>query len=86
MDRAPATEPCVLVVCFRLRAVHGRGHQLFELESILNTPLSVGFPGFVSKLWLAADGREVHRGVYGWDHPDLVGSCARALWRVTGIS
>jgi hypothetical protein len=52
----PAVDPCALVVEFRLRAVRGRGHALFRWESLLNTPLFVGFPGFVSKLWLAADG------------------------------
>ena len=53
VDRMP-THPCVLVVSFRLRAVRGRGHAWFRRESLLNTPLFVGFPGFVSKLWLAA--------------------------------
>jgi hypothetical protein len=28
---------------------------VFRAESILNTPLFAGFPGFVSKLWLAHD-------------------------------
>ncbi len=50
--RVPA-DPCVLVVEFRLRVVRGWGHALFRWESLLNTPLFVGFPGFVSKLWLA---------------------------------
>jgi hypothetical protein len=31
--------------------VRGRGHALFRLERELNTPLFVGFNGFVSKLW-----------------------------------
>jgi hypothetical protein len=31
---------------------------LFRAESLLNTPLFVGFPGFVSKLWLAHDEQE----------------------------
>jgi hypothetical protein len=47
--------PAVLVVGFRLRGVRGRGHALFRAESLLNTPLFVGFPGFASKLWLAHD-------------------------------
>ncbi len=32
VDR-PATDPCVLVVAFRLRAVRGRGHKAFEWET-----------------------------------------------------
>jgi hypothetical protein len=31
------------------------GIALFRWESLLNTPLFVSFPGFVSKLWLADD-------------------------------
>jgi hypothetical protein len=50
--RREATEPCFLAVTFRLRRVRGRGHRWFRRESLLNTPLFVGFPGFVSKLWL----------------------------------
>lgn len=85
VDGAAATARCVLMVSFRLRAVHGRGHQLFQAESILNTPLFVGFPGFVSKLWLAADSREVYRGFYDWDQPRLAAAYARALWRVLAL-
>lgn len=82
VDRAAVTEPCVLVVAFRLYGVHGRGHTLFRWESLLNTPLFVGFPGFVSKLWLANDANGVYRGVYEWDGPDAATAYARALWRV----
>src|SRR5215813_10703497 len=48
VDRDLATDPCVLVVSFRLRWVGGWGwgHRLFRWESMLNTPLFVGFPGF----------------------------------------
>ncbi|HEU5484824.1 MAG TPA: hypothetical protein VFU98_07955 [Microlunatus sp.] len=49
---------------------------------MLNTPLFVGFPGFVSKLWLTADQRGVYRGIYQWDGPQLAEHYARALWRV----
>ena len=80
-DVAPA-DPCVLVVMFRLRGVHGRGHVLFRVESILNTPLFAGFPGFVSKLWCAHDEHEAYRGVYEWDGPAAAESYARSLWRV----
>ncbi|MFZ2529810.1 MAG: hypothetical protein WAX14_19485 [Rhodococcus sp. (in: high G+C Gram-positive bacteria)] len=53
-DRADPADPVVLVVAFRLRGVRGRGHAVFRAESLLNTPLFAGFPGFVSKLWLTA--------------------------------
>jgi hypothetical protein len=52
---------------------------------LLNTPLFVGFPGFVSKLWLAHDERGRYRGVYEWDGPRLAGDYARALWRVLAL-
>ena len=78
---APA-EPCVLDVCFRLRAVRGGGHALFEWESLLNTPLFVGFPGFVSKLWVAHDDHGTYPGLYEWDGAERGEAYARALWRV----
>jgi hypothetical protein len=61
------SSPTALVVCFRLRWVRGRGHRLFRAESLLNTPLFVGFPGFVSKLWLRHDRNGDYRGIYEWD-------------------
>ena len=82
IDGPPPREPCVLVVAFRLRAVRGRGHVAFEKESLLNTPLFVGFPGFVSKLWLAHDSHGTYRGLYEWDGPEAAEEYARALWRV----
>lgn len=82
VHRPAPTEPCVLVVAFRLRAVRGRGHEAFEKESLLNTPLFVGFPGFVSKLWLAHDDRGTYRGIYEWDGAAAAERYARALWRV----
>jgi hypothetical protein len=85
VDRPPTADPSVLVVSFRLRSVHGRGHTWFRVESLLNTPLFVGFPGFVSKLWLAHDDREVYRGLYEWDGPALARSYVRALWRVLAL-
>jgi hypothetical protein len=75
-------DPCFLVVSFRLRGVRGVGHTLFRIESILNTPLFVGFPGFVSKLWLAADSRGTYRGLYEWDGADRAEHYAQCLWRV----
>ncbi|HEU0027611.1 MAG TPA: hypothetical protein VFQ25_10895 [Ktedonobacterales bacterium] len=84
VDGTPA-DPCVLVVEFRLRLVRGWGHALFRWESLLNTPLFVGFPGFVSKLWLANDEYGVYRGVYEWDGPARAEHYARSLWRVLAL-
>ena len=73
-------EPTTLVVQFRLRFVHGRGHSWFRSESVLNTPLFAGFPGFVTKLWLTHDDHQVYRGVYEWDGPDRAHEYVRSLW------
>ena len=81
VDRAPAVEPCTLVVRFRLRGVRRQWlHALFRLESELNTVLFAGFPGFVSKLWFAADEDGVYRGVYDWDGVEAAHAYVRALW------
>jgi hypothetical protein len=85
VDQGATADPCVLVVEFRLRAVRGRGHAVFRWESLLNTPLFVGFPGFVSKLWLTDDERGRYRGLYEWDGPRLAENYARALWRVLAL-
>jgi hypothetical protein len=85
VDRPLAQDPCVLLIEFRLRGVHGRGHAAFRAESLLNTPLFAGFPGHVSKLWLAHDDHEVYRGLYQWDGPARAESYARALWWVLAL-
>lgn len=85
IDRPAAEEPCLLLVEFRLRAVPGHGHALFRWVSLLNTPLFVGFPGLLSKLWVANDAHGVYRGVYEWDGPDRAEAYARALWRVLAL-
>jgi hypothetical protein len=85
VDRGPTLDPCVLVVEFRLRFVRGWGHALFRRESLLNTPLFVGFAGFVSKLWLADDRTGVYRGVYEWDGARRAEYYARCLWRILEI-
>lgn len=82
IDRGAPAEPCSLVVDFRLRFVRGWGHAAFRWESLLNTPLFVGFPGFVSKLWLTDDEYGRYRGIYEWDGPQRAEHYARALWRV----
>ena len=85
VDRGATREPCVLAVEFRLRLVRGWGHALFRRESLLNTPLFAGFPGFVSKLWMAHDENGVYRGVYEWDSPLRAQHYARSLWRILEI-
>lgn len=85
VDRRPTQDPCALVVEFRLRVVRGWGHALFRGESLLNTPLFVGFPGFVSKLWLAHDEHGSYRGIYEWDGSLRADHYARALWRVLAL-
>lgn len=86
VDRPATTDPAVLIVGFRLRAVRGRlAHAVFRFESLFNTPLFVGFPGFVSKLWLAHDSRGIYRGAYEWDGATLAEDYARALWRVLAL-
>jgi len=85
VDSGAVAEPCVLVVEFRLRVVRGKGHTLFRWESLLNTPLFVGFPGFVSKLWLANDEHDVYRGLYEWDGPERAEHYAHSLWRVLAL-
>jgi hypothetical protein len=82
---ATPAHPCVLVVGFRLRWVRGRGHAAFRAESLLNTPLFVGFPGFVSKLWLAHDGADRYRGFYEWDGSRAARMYAGCLWWVLAL-
>jgi hypothetical protein len=85
VDGDPPSDPCVLVIGFRLRLIRGRAHRLFEAESILNTPLFVGFPGMVSKLWVAHDRSGVYRGLYEWDTAVAAHHYASSLWRVLEI-
>ena len=86
VDRAATADPAVLVVGFRLRVVRGQpAHGLFRFESLFNTPLFVGFPGFVSKLWVAHDPNDVYRGVYEWDGATLAEAYVRTLWRVLAL-
>jgi hypothetical protein len=72
-------------VAFKLRWIRGWGHALFRAESLLNTPLFVGFPGFVSKLWLAHDANGVYRGFYQWNDVRLADAYARSLWWVLAL-
>lgn len=85
VDGREARDPCTLVVRFRLRGVRGIGHALFRAESLLNTPMFAGFPGFVAKWWLAADEHGVYRGLYEWDGPERAEHYARALWWILAM-
>jgi hypothetical protein len=85
IDYGAAPARCVLVVTFTLRWVRGWGHAVFRAESLLNTVLFAGFPGLVSKLWLANDSLGRYRGVYEWDGPERADQYARALWRVLAL-
>jgi len=81
VDRPPPAALAILVVSFRLRRVRGYwGHAIFRWESVLNTVLSVGFPGLITKLWLRHDEHGVYRGLYEWDDPLLAVAYVRALW------
>ena len=82
---AATDRPVLLIVCFRLRWVRGRGHALFRAESLLNTLLFAGFPGLVSKLWLAHDEEGRYRGVYQWNDAALARAYVRALWWVLAL-
>jgi hypothetical protein len=88
--REAAHEPALLVVQFRLRLL-GRSplpHRLFRAESIANTPLFAGFPGFRSKLWLRDDSTGVYRGIYEWDGADQAAFYAdtlRTLLRLVSV-
>ena len=86
VDRPTTQSPAVLVVGFQLRWVRSSwAHALFRLESVLNTVLFAGFPGLVSKLWLAHDEHGVYRGLYEWDDPELAEDYVRALWWVLAL-
>lgn len=81
VDRAPLGEPTVLVVTFHMRLLNGRrGQAYFRIISLLNTVLFAGFPGFATKLWLAADEQGKYRGLYEWDGVRLADDYVRALW------
>lgn len=85
IDRELVTDPCVLIVGFRLRFLRGFGHTIFRWESMLNMPLFIGFPGYVSKLWMAHDQNHLYRGVYEWNGAERAERYARSLWRVLAI-
>lgn len=69
---ATAADPVLIVVRFRLRllGLNRTAHALFRAESLLNTPLFAGQPGFCSKLWLTDPTTGFYRGIYEWDGAD----------------
>ncbi|MGH3462345.1 MAG: hypothetical protein ACRDP9_12795 [Kribbellaceae bacterium] len=79
--------PSLLVVRFRLRVIGDRGwlHAAFRVESILNTPLFAGFPGFRTKLWAYDRRTSSYRGVYEWDGADLATAYADTLCRLLRV-
>jgi hypothetical protein len=77
---ADVRRPSVLVIRFQLRLVdRPLLHAIFRAESILNTPLFAGFPGFRTKLWLTDRHTGVYRGVYDWDGPERAVAYAESL-------
>ena len=66
LTNTPTDQPVVLVVAFRLRGVRVEATP-YSAQSLLNTPLFIGFPGFRSKLWLTHDDQGRYRGFYQWD-------------------
>lgn len=88
VNRGPRhSQPSLLVVAFRLRGVgHSRvAHRLFRAESLLNTPLFAGFPGFRSKLWLTDPVSAIYRGVYEWDGPEQATAYAQTLVKLLAL-
>ncbi|SUE15511.1 Uncharacterised protein [Rhodococcus gordoniae] len=85
VDDGRADDPALLVVGFVLRGIRGPGHRAFRLESWLNIPMFVGFPGFRSKLWMTHDEHGCYRGIYEWDGAERAASYVRALSWVLGL-
>lgn len=71
----------MLVVRFRLRLIGTSRpwHALFRAESLFNTLLFAGHPGFETKLWLTDLDTGTYRGVYEWDGTDLAAEYAETL-------
>jgi hypothetical protein len=86
VDRRRTADSGVLVVCFRLRVINRAvGHALFRSKRLPNTPLFVGLPRFVSKLWIADDSGGFYRGWYEWDGAAQAEDYVRALWWVLAL-
>lgn len=85
VDALHDEDPVVLVVEFRLHRLPRLVHRLFELVSVLFTPLFAGFGGFVSKLWLRRDEDDVYRGIYEWDGADRATRYAEAIRSILSV-
>ena len=61
--------PVVLAIWFRLKFVPPRARVrgwIFERESILNTLMFAGFPGYARKLWMVNRDTAEYAGLYEW--------------------
>jgi hypothetical protein len=78
---APAVEPVLLVIQFRLAALGSSRllHAAFRRECILHLPLFAGFPGFRSKLWADDVRTGVYRGIYQWEGAEAAHAYARRM-------
>ena len=87
MVNEPCAEPAVLVVQFLLKGIGQNPvmHALFRAESLLNTPLFAGFPGFRSKLWCTDRETGVYRGIYQWDVADRARGYAETLLKLLNL-
>lgn len=65
---APAGEPGVLVVGFRLKLLRSNPalHWLFQRVCIFTTPFWSGFRGFRIKLWMVDPKTKNYLGIYEW--------------------
>lgn len=79
-----ADEPTVLVVGFRLRALHANRmpHWIFQRLCILTTPFWSGFAGFRVKLWMVEPQTKDYLGIYDWSGAKKAQTYASALTRV----
>jgi hypothetical protein len=78
-------EPVVLSVWFHLRFVPAWARTrrtLFERESILNTLLFAGFPGYQSKLWMVDPDTNEFAGLYEWRGREAAERYARYITSV----
>lgn len=83
-DAAPPDQPTVLVVGFRLRALHSNRvlHWAFQRLCILTTPFWSGFRGFRVKLWMVDPQTKSYLGIYDWTGAKNAQTYASALVRV----
>jgi hypothetical protein len=71
--RSANGDEVTIVVWFHLRAVPSGSRvrrYVFERESILNTLLFAGFPGYLVKLWMVDPATGDYAGLYLWEGRD----------------